>query len=79
MDGTRRCAYGHFYADLPTGSTSAYCHDDHAEAARKRRTVDLHATEAAEKVYDRAASLVQGHATVTALTSVGWFTSTQGA
>ena len=78
VDGTRRCAYGHCYAPLPTGSNSAYCHDDHAAAARKRRTVDLHAAEAAEKVYDRAASLVQDHATVAALASVGWFTSTKG-
>lgn len=78
VDGTRRCAYGHCYAALPSGSNSAYCHDDHSEAARKRRTVDLHATEAAEKVYDHAVSLVQNQATVAALTSVGWFTSTKG-
>lgn len=78
VDGTRRCGYGHCYAPLPAGSNSAYCHDDHAEAARKRRTVELHATEAAEKVYDRAVSLVQGHATVAGLTAVGWFTSTKG-
>lgn len=78
VDGTRRCGYGHCYAPLPTGSNSAYCHNDHAEAARKRRTVDLHATEAAEKVYDRVVGLVRGHATVAALADVGWFTTTQG-
>jgi hypothetical protein len=78
VDGTRRCGYGHCYAPLPPGTNSAYCHDDHAEAARKRRTVDLHATEAAEKVYDNAVSLVRNQATVAALTSVVWFTSTQG-
>lgn len=78
VDGTRRCGYGHCYAPLPPGSNSAYCHDDHAEAARKRRTVELHAAEAAEKVYDRVVGLVKGQATVTALADVGWFTTTQG-
>lgn len=78
VDGTRRCAYGHCYAPLSPGSNTAYCHDDHAEAARKRRTVELHAAEAAEKVYDNAVSLVRNQATVAALTSVGWFTSTKG-